>query len=150
MVFDTELYCQHCKKSVYIEDILYSQIIQPIGILINDENREELSFYFHHGCSDCDGLLKASAPIFKPYIVEKDFDIQFGTNQCEGLCVHIDSYRICRAKCKWAQYRQFFMNVFQDKLQQNKSEDIVKSFNNLNYSRKQKSYPKIKLVSLKS
>ena len=113
MLTQRSVQCPNCLKELLIDDIVKGYFVEPIGMQLEPDNPHQSYFFFTHTIVGCNATLTIETMAFEPYIEEKIPDrINAGEMNCPGNCTRIDDMRMCTEICKWATYRRFLIDLY--------------------------------------
>lgn len=88
-------------------DLMTSPNIQPIGMMLNDNEAEWNSYYFNHITPRCGTTFTVRVNAFAPLLAENvPTELRSGECDCEGRCTSLTDLEECHAECHWAPYRR--------------------------------------------
>jgi hypothetical protein len=108
--------CPGCHKWLSLQDILTSDEIRPLGLVLSESDYETSLFYFQHEAPECRSSFVIPADWFESIIDEPIPDkIKTGTEHCEGRCIHIDDWTACKNDCHHAPFRRVLVRMVEER-----------------------------------
>lgn len=109
--------CPFCGETFTVEDLITSSDIQPIGMVLNDDEATWNSYYFNHVTPQCGTTFTVRVGTFAPLLSEQvPAEIRTGECNCEGRCTSLTDLAECQVECHWAAYRRFLPNLVARKM----------------------------------
>ena len=109
--------CPCCGAGFTLEDLLTSPDVEPIGMILEDNEASWNSYYFNHVTANCGSTFTTHVETFAALLTEPvPSAIRTRSCDCEGRCTSLTDLAACGAECHWAPYRRFLSVLLSRKM----------------------------------
>lgn len=109
-------HCPCCSAPFTAKEILDSNAVIPIGMMVDFDDPKLAFYYFNHNTNTCKSTFTIPVAEFDAYInPDKNLKIQTNKNGCGGYCLEVEDESTCYNNCRWAQYRLFIAKLMENK-----------------------------------
>lgn len=99
--------CPCCGEEFTLEDIVFRRDIDPIGLLIEDDDMARNFFYFNHYVSFCGTTFTIPVEKLRSLVCENiPAEKLAGTPECRQHCLDLHDVDPCDRDCRNAAYRK--------------------------------------------
>ena len=97
-------------------DIIESPLIQPVGMLCEDQDSGNHLYYFNHLRERCGTTFTIPARDFLGLIEEPiPREVLTGSARCERHCLSIEDLSECQEECAYAPLRRFLLSMMAER-----------------------------------
>ncbi len=106
--------CAACGTGFKLRELIEDPTIEPIGMLVPQDDRGPGIYYFIHQRKDCESIFTVPVADFLQFIKEPVPTANLSkTDKCARHCVTIHDYNECGNECQHAPFRRFMLNDLQ-------------------------------------
>ena len=114
--------CPLCGQWFSLEDLVFAEFIQPLGMCLDEDRPEGNFYYFNHLVAKCCTTFVVPVEDFRSRVTELIPSATFAeTDRCQKHCLNLSDHRECTESCHYTPYRRLLRFMIEVRRRANRS-----------------------------